>query len=153
MKVVVGGSTSGQALKMTMVPLVELAGYEIIDVGDSEEAETGAIAAARTVCERVVSGGGWRGIVFCGTGVLEGIVCNKVPGIRAAIGHDVHCAHQCVEHSDANVLILGAMIVGPWLAEDLVKAFLTAHFMSTRDEFKERLVQLQDMEAIWSPAT
>lgn len=153
MKVVLGGSCSGLALKTAMAPLIELAGYQVIDEGESDTTEAGTIAAARTVCERVVSRTAWRGILFCGTGVLEGVVCNKVPGIRAAIGHDVHCAHQCVEHSDANVLILGAMVVGPWLAEDLVRAFLGAQFMSTREDFKARLVQLREMEAIWSPAT
>ena len=73
-----------------------------------------------------------------------------MPEIRAAIGHDVHCAHQCVEHSNANVLILGAMIVGPRLAEDLIRAFLDAQPMSTREDFIARLVQLTEMELAYS---
>lgn len=151
MNTIVGSSNKpGNELKAILVPLIRAAGNEVFDVGDFDDGETGAVAAALAVCARVANGGGARGIVFCGSGVLEGIVCNKVPGIRAAIGHDVHCAHQCVEHSDANVLILGATVVGPWLAEDLIRAFLDAQFMSEREDFKARLVQLDEMERAWS---
>ena len=54
--------------------------------------------------------------MVCGTGVGASIGANKMKGIRAAVCHDVHSAHQCVEHDDVNVMCIGAQIVGPWLA-------------------------------------
>ena len=58
--------------------------------------------------------------MVCGTGVGASIAANKVKGIRAAVCHDVHSAHQSVEHDDVNVMCIGAQIVGAWLAKDLV---------------------------------
>ena len=65
-----------------------------------------------------------RGLMVCGTGVGASIAANKVKGIRAAVCHDVHSAHQSVEHDDVNVMCIGAQIVGAWLAKDLVRAYL-----------------------------
>ncbi|MFV0360738.1 RpiB/LacA/LacB family sugar-phosphate isomerase, partial [Tropicimonas sp.] len=65
--------------------------------------------------------------------------------IRAAICHDVHSAHQCVEHDDVNVACIGAKIIGPWLAVDLIDAFLDAEF-STDEDFRRRVSMLHDMD-------
>jgi hypothetical protein len=67
-------------------------------------------------------------------------------GIRAAVCHDVHSAHQCVEHDDVNVMYIGAQIVGPWLAKDLVAPYLDAKF-STDEEFRRRMAKLAEMDA------
>ena len=69
-----------------------------------------------------------RAILVCGSGVGASIAACKLPGIRAAICHDVYSAHQGVEHDDMNVLCLGSEVVGPSLAADLVRAFLRARF-------------------------
>jgi ribose 5-phosphate isomerase B len=84
--------------------------------------------------------------MVCGTGVGASIGANKMKGIRAAVCHDVHSAHQCVEHDDVNVMCIGAQIVGPWLAKDLVAAYLNAKF-STEEEFRRRVAKLADMDA------
>src|SRR5260221_10108153 len=65
-------------------------------------------------------------------------------GIRAAVCHDVHSAHQCVEHDDVNVMCIGAQIVGPRLAKDLVAAYLDAKF-STDEEFRRRVAKLAEI--------
>jgi ribose 5-phosphate isomerase B len=67
-------------------------------------------------------------VLVCGSGVGASVAANKVPGIRAAICHDVYSAHQGVEHDDMNVLVLGGRIVGPALAQELVWAFVGAQF-------------------------
>jgi ribose 5-phosphate isomerase B len=67
-------------------------------------------------------------------------------GIRAAVCHDVHSAHQGVEHDDVNVMCLGAQIVGLWLARDLISAFLAARF-STDADFRRRVAKLHEMDA------
>ncbi len=67
-------------------------------------------------------------------------------GIRAAVRHDVHSAHQSVEHDDVNIMCIGTQIVGPWLAKDLITAYLAAEF-STDEEFRRRVAKLHAMDA------
>ena len=84
--------------------------------------------------------------MFCGTGVGAAIACNKVRGIRAPVCHDLYTAHQCVEHDDVQIIALGAQIVGPTVAEELIDLFLAARF-STSEEFRRRVAKLDDMDA------
>lgn len=83
--------------------------------------------------------------MLCGTGVGAAIAANKVPGIRAAVCHDMYSARQAVEHDDVNVLCLGAWIVGPVIAEEVIRAFLNARF-STEEQFRRRVAKLSEME-------
>ena len=101
---------------------------------------------ARQVAAAITSGKAERGLMICGTGVGASIGANKMKGIRAAVCHDVHSAHQCVEHDDVNVMCIGAQIVGPWLAKDLIASYLDAKF-STAEEFRRRVAKLADMDA------
>jgi len=93
----------------------------------------------------VTSGEATRGIMVCGTGVGASIAANKMKGIRAAVCHDVHSAHQSVEHDDVNVMCIGAQIVGAWLAVDLVSSYLSAEF-STDEDFRRRVEKLRAMD-------
>src|SRR6185437_15660761 len=121
-------------------------GHAVADAGsfDPNPVDFPDIAAALT--GQILSGAAERGIMVCGTGVGAAIAANKVRGIRAAVLHDWHCAHQAVEHDDVNVMCLGAQIVGAWLAADLVDAFLAAKF-STDADFRRRVAKLHEMEA------
>jgi ribose 5-phosphate isomerase B len=83
--------------------------------------------------------------MVCGTGIGAVIATNKIKGVRAAVCHDIHSAHQAVEHDDVNVMCLGAQIVGPWLARDLVTSYLAARFEPTED-FKRRVEKLAALE-------
>ena len=100
---------------------------------------------ARAVAQKVTSGEAARGIMVCGTGVGASIAANKMKGIRAAVCHDVHSAHQSVEHDDVNVMCIGAQIVGAWLAVDLVSSYLSAEF-STDEDFRRRVEKLRVMD-------
>src|SRR5690606_31279550 len=100
---------------------------------------------ARALTGQLTSGSADRGIMVCGTGVGACIAANKVKGIRAAVCHDIHSAHQCVEHDDVNVMCIGAQIVGPWLALDLVGAYLEAEF-STDEDCRRRVEKLHAMD-------
>lgn len=100
---------------------------------------------AREVCQDIQAGRADRGIMICGTGVGASIAANKFTGIRAATIHDVHCAHQGVEHDDLNVLTMGAQIIGSWLARDIIAAYVTARF-STDADFRRRVGKLHDLE-------
>ena len=75
----------------------------------------------------------------------SGALCFAVPGIRASIVHDYHCAHQCVEHDHVNVMCIGEKIVGQWLAPDLLKAFLEATG-NTDDRTKHVIALLDQMD-------
>ena len=84
-------------------------------------------------------------MLICGSGVGASVAACKLPGIRAAICHDVYSAHQGVEHDDMNVLCLGSEVVGPELAADLVRTFLTAEF-GGGDRYVKRLEMIEDLE-------
>jgi ribose 5-phosphate isomerase B len=153
MKIVIGGDHVGFHLKQTLIAMLRKSGHEVDDVGCYSPDPVDFPDIAMTLCEKVRSGQAERGIMVCGTGVGAAIAANKVPGIRASICHDIHSAHQSVEHDDVNVMCIGAQIVGAWLAEDLVQAYITAVF-STDEDCRRRVAKLHEMERIYmKPAT
>jgi ribose 5-phosphate isomerase B len=145
MRLAIGSDHAGFALKPRIIEVIRAAGHEIEDCGSYTPDPVDFPDISRRVCDLVRGGKADRGMLVCGTGVGACIAANKIPGIRAAICHDVHCAHQSVEHDDVNVMCLGAQIVGPWLAADLVEAFLKARF-STQEDFRRRVAKLHEME-------
>jgi ribose 5-phosphate isomerase B len=145
MLVAIGSDHAGFPMKGRVLQIVRSLGHEVVDHGSYDPAPVDFPDIARRVCDAVRGGAAQRGIMVCGTGVGAAIAANKVPGIRAAVCHDVHSAHQSVEHDDVNVMCLGAQIVGPWLAEDLVKAYLAAEF-STHEDFRRRVAKLAELE-------
>jgi ribose 5-phosphate isomerase B len=145
MRLVVGGDHAGFSLKGPLVEALRGWGHEVTDVGTHSADPVDFPDIARLLCAVLQQGHAERGIMVCGTGVGAAIAANKMPGIRAAVCHDVYSAHQCVEHDDVNVLCLGAQIVGEPLARDLLRAYLAAEF-STSEEFRRRVAKLAEME-------
>ncbi|OUM99381.1 MAG: ribose 5-phosphate isomerase B [Paenibacillaceae bacterium ZCTH02-B3] len=146
MRIAIGGDHAGFPLKGLVIKKLEELGHEVTDYGAYTPDPVDFPDIARKVCDAVVNGNADRGIMVCGTGVGACIAANKVPGIRAAVCHDVHSAHQSVEHDDVNVMCIGAQIVGPWLAMDLVEAFLNAKFRSDDEDFLRRVQKLHEMD-------
>jgi ribose 5-phosphate isomerase B len=146
MRLVIGSDHAGWMLKPAVLAYLKEQGHEVIDVGSYDEKPVDFPDIARQVAARIASGEAERGIMVCGTGVGASIAANKMKGIRAAVCHDVHSAHQSVEHDDVNVMCIGAQIVGPWLAKDLVAAYLSARF-STDEDFRRRVAKLHAMDA------
>jgi ribose 5-phosphate isomerase B len=146
MTVVVGSDHAGFPLKGKVLEFIKAAGHDVIDVGSYDEKPVDFPDIAGQLTAAILSGRAARGLMVCGTGVGAAIAANKVAGIRAAVCHDVHSAHQGVEHDDVNVMCIGAQIVGPWLAVDLVAAFLKAEFDAT-DDHRRRVAKLRDLEA------
>ena len=120
-------------------------GHTIIDHGSYDPQPVDFPDIARLVCGSVLSGEAQRGSMFCGTGVGASIACNRVPGIRASVCHDLYTAHQCVEHDDVQIIAMGAQIIGPTVAEELIDLFLQAEF-STSPEFRRRVEKLAVMD-------
>jgi ribose 5-phosphate isomerase B len=132
-------------MKADVREVLEALGCTIIDHGSYSDKPVDFPDIARLVCDSVRNSEADRGIMVCGTGVGAAIAANKIPGIRAAVCHDIHSAHQCVEHDDVNIMCIGAQIIGPWLAKELIPAFIKAEF-STEEHFRRRVRKLHEME-------
>lgn len=145
MRLVVGSDHAGFPLKGAILRHLLAGGHAVEDVGSFDDRPVDFPDVAQAVTGCILSGGADRGLLVCGTGVGASIAANKVPGIRAAVCHDVHSAHQSVEHDDVNLMCLGAQIVGAWLAVDLVDAFLAARF-STDEDCRRRVAKLHAMD-------
>jgi len=129
MKVAIDADHGGFDLKQYLGHVLRDAGHEVLDLG------THAIDPAddypdyaRTVGRAVVEGRAERGVLVCGSGAGAGIAANKIRGVRAALAHDTYTAHQMVEHDNANVCCLGARVIGPELAAEIVRVFMGARF-------------------------
>jgi ribose 5-phosphate isomerase B len=123
-----------------------LIGQSVVDLGtDTDAVRIDYPDKAREIGEAILQGEAERGVFVCGSGVGASVAACKLPGIRAAICHDVYSAHQGVEHDDMNVLCLGSEVVGPSLARDLVTTFLAAQF-DGGERYVRRLQKIEELE-------
>jgi ribose 5-phosphate isomerase B len=136
---------SGYPMREEVLKILRDNNVEVIDHGSNSPNRVDFPDLARLVCRSVLDKRADRGIMLCGSGIGAAIGANKFPGIRAGVCHDVYSAHQGVEHDNMNVLCLGAKIIGPWLALDLIKAFLAAEF-TTDAYFRDRDAKLTRLE-------
>jgi len=146
MIVALGTDHGGFALKDVLAAAIRNAGHQVIDCGakslDPEDDYPDFTAA---VARAVLDGKAERGVVVCGSGVGAAIAANKFRGIRCSLCHDTFSARQGVEDDSMNVLALGARVIGPSLAEELVKAFLHATF-SNAARHRRRLEKVGEIE-------
>ena len=145
MRVVIGADHAGFELKAPIIEHLAQAGHEVLDVGTHSTEPVDFPDYARAVAEVVLSGKAERGILVCGSGVGACMAANKVAGIRAGLCHDTYSAHQGVEHDDMNVLCLGAQIIGPELALELVSTYLAARFLG-EEKYRRRLAKMEALE-------
>jgi ribose 5-phosphate isomerase B len=147
MKIAVGTDHGGYALKAPIMDAITAAGHSVVDCGayqldQGDDYPDFAAAVARAVAD----GRADRGVLICGSGVGASVAANKVPGIRSALCHDTFSAHQGVEDDDMNVLALGARVIGPSLAVELVRTFLGAKF-SGAERHTRRLEKVKRLES------
>jgi ribose 5-phosphate isomerase B len=146
MRIALAADHAGFELKNSLKVELATAGHEIIDLGAHElHPEDDYPDFAEAVGRAIMSGEAERGILLCGSGVGASIAANKLPGIRAGLCHDGYSAHQGVEHDAMNVLVLGARIIGPALARDLIAGFLRAQF-SGEERHARRLQKISVLE-------
>ncbi|MCA8987934.1 MAG: ribose 5-phosphate isomerase B [Planctomycetaceae bacterium] len=126
--VAIGGDHAGFLMKLELVPFLQNHGVTLIDCGTNSDAPADFPLFAELVGQKVISGEVDRGILVCGSGVGVSVAANKIPGIRASLCHDSYSAHQGVEHDDMNVLCLGARVIGPSLAQEIILSFLNARY-------------------------
>ncbi|MBO7739318.1 MAG: ribose 5-phosphate isomerase B [Oscillospiraceae bacterium] len=123
---------SGIALKEEIKKLLDQRGLEYKDFGTNTEASVDYPIYGESVAKAVVSGECDRGIIICGTGIGISIAANKVRGARAALCTDCFMAEMTRRHNDANILALGARVLGHGLALKIVETFLDTEFEGGR---------------------
>lgn len=128
MKIAIGADHAGYRLKDELVPFIQSLGHEIVDVGCSCEQSVDYPDYALPVCDLVKTGQAERGILICGTGIGMSIAANKVKGIRCALVHDMFSAKATREHNDTNVLAMGERVIGPGVAQEIVRIWLETPF-------------------------
>jgi len=133
-RIAIGSDHAGFSLKESIRKYLEEAGYLVDDQGTGSENSVDYPAFGKAVGERVASKKADLGIAGCGSGIGISIAANKVPGIRAALAHDVITAQLAREHNDANVLALGTRIVTPAAALEMVQTFLETPFAGGRHQ-------------------
>ena len=146
MRVAVAFDHRGVKLRERLLEELAALGHEAVDLGtDKPEPRIDYPDKAREIGEAIRSGEAERAVFVCGSGVGASVAANKLPGIRAAICHDIYSAHQGVEHDDMNVLCLGSEVIGAELAADLTRAFLDARFDGA-ERYVRRLEKIEEME-------
>jgi ribose 5-phosphate isomerase B len=146
-RLVIGSDHAGFPLKGPLLKLLQLWNYSVKDVGSFTPDPVDFPDISLLLANEIKSGRAERGIMVCGTGVGAAIACNKIQGIRAALCHDTYSAHQCVEHDNVNVLCIGAQIIGPSVAEEILTNYLNARF-STEEQFRRRVQKLDQFDMV-----
>jgi ribose 5-phosphate isomerase B len=131
---------------VTILAELRASGFDIVDCGSAQLVPGDDYPdAAAAVGRAVAKGEADRGIIVCGSGVGASVAASKLTGVRCALCHDSFSAHQGVEDDDMNVIALGARVIGPELALELVRGFLRARF-SGAERHRRRLAKITALE-------
>jgi ribose 5-phosphate isomerase B len=152
MRIALGADHAGFLMKEDLRGFLEGMGHSVIDLGTHSTHPVDYPDYAEAVALAVRDGKAERGVLLCGSGVGASVAANKVRGIRAGLCHDTYSAHQGVEHDDMNVIVLGARVIGPALARELVSAFLAARF-GGEERHRRRLEKVKAIEMRYAGAT
>ncbi len=141
--IAVGSDHGGYELKQEIISYLKEKNLEYKDYGTDSKESCDYPVYAKKVANAIVDGECDRGILICGTGIGISITANKIKGIRAALCHDTFSAQATREHNDANILAMGARVVGPGLALKIVDTFLNTEF-SNDERHIRRIEQIED---------
>lgn len=136
MKIAIGCDHGGYDLKSLIVSYLEDKGYEVSDMGTFSEESVNYPDFANKVCQCVRSGECERGILICGTGIGMSIAANRYRDIRAALCHEAFTARMSREHNNANILCLGARVIGTEVALDIVRGWTETEFAGGRHQLR-----------------
>jgi len=147
MKIAIAADHGGFSVKGELADLLRSMGHEVLDLGAHQvEPQDDYPDYARYVGQAIQNGHAERGVLLCGSGVGASVAANKMKGVRAGLCHDYYSAHQGVEHDDMNVICLGARVIGPAMACELVTAFVSANFTG-EERHARRLEKIEAIEA------
>ena len=141
--IALGSDHGGYGLKQEIIGYLEEKGIEYKDYGCYDESPCDYPVFGKKAAQAVVSGECEKGILICGTGIGISIAANKIRGVRAALCHDVFSAKATREHNDANILAMGARVVGTGLALMIVDTFLNTEF-SNAERHQKRIDMLEE---------
>ncbi|XZE20700.1 ribose 5-phosphate isomerase B [Pirellulaceae bacterium SH449] len=141
----IGGDHAGFLMKNEVFQLLKSQAVEIVDCGTHSAESCDFPDFAEAIAAKILKGEVDRGILVCGSGVGVSVAANKFPGIRASLCHDTYSARQGVEHDDMNVLCIGARVIGPEVAFEVVRAFLGARY-SPAPRHAARMAKIADIE-------
>ena len=141
--IAIGCDHGGYYLKQDIIDFLEKNGYEYKDYGTYNDESCDYPVYAKKVAHAVADGECEKGILICGTGIGVCITANKVKGIRAALIHDCFSAKATREHNDANIVTMGARVIGPGLATEIVRIFLETPF-SNEERHIRRIKQIEE---------
>ena len=145
MRIVIGADHAGYGMKEELKEVLRQEGIEFLDVGTMNGKESVDYPVfAKAVGEKVASGEFDRGVLVCGTGIGVAIAANKVKGVRAANCGEPVSARFSREHNDANVLTVGSRIIGPAMAQEILKVWLKTEFEGGRHA--ERVSKISEIE-------
>ncbi len=153
MQVIVGSDHAGFELKQLLADHLQGQGHAVIDIGTSSSEAVDYPIFARAVAEAVAEGRGERGVIVDGAGIGSAMAANKVPGVRAALAYDLSSARNSREHNNANVLSLGAGLIGPALAKQIVEAFLSTDCTEERHLRRADLIESAASAVVASAGT
>lgn len=139
-----GSDHGGFGLKQELVLILTAAGFAVEDCGVNDPASVDYPDIAKIVCENVIARPHSMGILCCGTGIGMSIAANKIDGIRAALCSETYSAKMARIHNDANVLCLGARVVAPEYAIELLKTWLDAPYEGTRHVRRVAKIELPE---------
>jgi len=132
--IVIASDHAGVDLKARIVRHVREAGYDVRDLGPADTAPVDYPDFGHEGARAVATGVAKTGILICGTGIGMSMAANRHPGVRAALCHDAFTAEMARRHNDANVLCMGARVIGVGVAEQLVRIFLETEFEGERHQ-------------------
>lgn len=141
--IAIGCDHGGYYLKQDIIDFLKKNGYEYKDYGTYSDESCDYPVYAKKVAHAVADGECEKGILICGTGIGVCITANKVKGIRAALVHDCFSAKATREHNDANIVTMGARVIGPGLATEIVRIFLETPF-SNDERHIRRIKQIEE---------
>ncbi len=142
MKIAIGADHGGYDLKEEIKRLLQEEGHQVEDFGCDSPESVDYPNYGKQVAQAVAEGRFDRGILICGTGIGMSITANRFRGIRAALCHELFTARMSRAHNDANILCLGARVIGPGLAREMVKVWLETPFDGGRHE--RRICMIDD---------
>jgi ribose 5-phosphate isomerase B len=145
MIIALGADHGGFPLKKFIIATIESGGNRVLDLGTFDETPVDYPDYAKSVAEALLSDRAERGVLLCGSGVGACVAANKIAGIRSCLCHDTYSAHQGVEHDNMNILCIGARVIGPALAVELIESFLRARF-SGDARHRRRLGKIAELE-------
>jgi len=145
MKIAIGNDHVAVEMKNLVKEHLESKGYEVVNFGTDTGERANYPVYGKKVADAVASGECDFGVLICGTGVGISLAANKVKGIRACVCSDPYTARLTRQHNNANVLTLGGRVIGPELAKEIVREFLTNEFLGGRHETRvNKMMSIQE---------